>query len=170
MPSRIHCSTQTGRPARETGAVKGRRSLVLSAAVAVVSLLAIVALAWPRPTDQEAYDALRPGPPQSVALAGTTLTWQPPADSPAPLTSYSVLYRAADAPDDPWSVYARESLETGIDLAAVTASGCAAANPRWTCVLTGGDLVAGRVYDVRVIARTSEALGYMSDDVTLLVR
>lgn len=139
----------------------------MAALVAVASVAAIAVLAWPRSGGQEAYDALRPGPPRAVALTGTTLSWQPPADSPAPLTSYSVLYRAADAPTDPWSVYARESLTTTIDLAAGTASGCAVANPQWTCALTGGDLVAERDYEVRVIARTAEALGYFSDGVLL---
>jgi hypothetical protein len=147
-----------------------RARLVVAALVAVASVAAIAVLAWPRAGGPEAYDALRPGPPQAVALTGTTLSWQPPVDSPAPLMSYSVLYRAADAPTDPWSVYARESLAVTIDLAASTASGCAVANPQWTCALTGGDLVAGRAYDVRVLARTAEALGYMSADVALTAR
>lgn len=147
--------------------MRSRRSLWIPAAVAVISVAVIAVLAWPRSGGAEAYEALRPSAPRDVALAGSTLTWQPPESSPAPLTSYSVLYRPADQPDAQWSVYARDSLATTVDVSGATPPACADANPDWSCVFTGGDLDAGTTYALRVIARTADALGYMSADVEI---
>lgn len=146
----------------------GRRSLWATAVVVVISLLAIVGLvAWPRPSGPDAYDAMRPSQPRDPELSGTTLSWLPPESSPVPLTSYSVLYRPVGDPEGQWSVYARESLAMTIDVSGTSLTTCAAANPAWSCALTGGELLRGTEYTLRVIARTANALGYMSTDVLL---
>lgn len=147
-----------------------RRTVAIPAAVAALSAVAIAALVWwPQPDPRADYEASRPSAPTDVRLDGRILTWSPPQEvAPGePVVSYAVLYRPEGAStDEPWAVYARGSSATTIDLGEGTTADCRADNPSWECALTGGELVPGTRFEVRLVARTPSTLGLMSESVT----